>query len=208
MAKQKFYVVWKGRKTGVFSSWEECSAQVSGYPDAEYKSFASRQAAEEAFRGKYTDYKGKHLSSLSPQRLREIGQPVLASYSVDAACSGNPGVLEYRCVHTQTRRQIFRQGPFENGTNNIGEFLAIVHALALFKKQNIALPIYSDSENAMAWVAQKKCRTKLKRDERNADLFERIAQAEKWLREHNYSNKVLKWETEAWGEIPADFGRK
>ncbi len=205
---KKFYVVWKGRKTGIFESWDECSAQVTGYPDAEYKAFPNREAAEEAFRRPYEEYKGKRIPALSQERLIEIGPPILPSYSVDAACSGNPGVLEYRCVNNQTGREIFRQGPFENGTNNIGEFLALVHALALFKKKGIDLPIYSDSVDAMGWVQDKKCKTRLVRDEKNAELFNLIERAEAWLRDNDYANPILKWETEAWGEIPADFGRK
>ena len=207
MAK-KFYVVWKGRKTGVFISWEDCSAQVTGYPDAEYKAFLSREVAEEAFRSEYEEYKGKHIPILSQERLLEIGSPILSSYSVDASCSGNPGILEYRCVDNQTGREIFRQGPFENGTNNIGEFLAIVHALALFKKKGIDLPMYSDSVDAIGWVKDKKCKTRLTRDERNAKLFDLIERAETWLRNNDYANDILKWETQAWGEIPADYGRK
>jgi ribonuclease HI len=205
---KKFYVVWKGRKTGIFTSWEGCSAQVTGYPDAEYKAFPSREAAEEAFRGQYEEYKSRHVSSLSQERLLEIGQPILASFSVDASCIGNPGVLEYRCVDNQTGREVFRQGPFENGTNNIGEFLGIVHALALFKKKGVNLPIYSDSVDAIGWVKVKKCKTRLARDERNAELFNLVERAETWLRDNDYVNDILKWETEAWGEIPADFGRK
>ena len=207
-SKQKFYVVWKGRKTGVFDSWEDCSAQVTGYADAEYKAFPSREAAEQAFRSQYEEYKGRHVSSLSQERLTEIGQPILASYSVDASCIGNPGILEYRCVDNQTGREVFRQGPFENGTNNIGEFLGIVHALALCKKKGIGLPIYSDSVDAIGWVKDKKCKTRLARDERNAELFRLIERAETWLRNNDYANEILKWETEAWGEIPADYGRK
>jgi ribonuclease HI len=206
--KQKYYVVWKGRKTGVFTSWEDCSAQVTGYPDAGYKAFSSREAAEQAFRGQYEEYKGKHISGLSQERLLEIGQPILPSYSVDASCIGNPGRLEYRCVDNQTGRELFRQGLSEYGTNNIGEFLAIVHALALFKKKGISLPIYSDSIDAIGWVKDKKCKTRLARDERNAKLFDLIERAETRLWNNNYANNILKWETEAWGEIPADFGRK
>ena len=208
MTKQKFYVVWKGRKTGVFSTWKECSAQVTGYTGAEYKSFENRLAAEEAFQELYEDYKGKHVSNLSPQMLEIIGKPVAESYCVDASCIGYPGPLEYRCVHTTTQKQLFRQGPFENGSNNIGEFLAIVHALALFKKQDISLPIYTDSGTALTWVKNKKCKTKLPRDKKNDPIFELITRAEEWLNKNEFSNNLLKWETDAWGEIPADYGRK
>ncbi|MCE1155298.1 MAG: ribonuclease H, partial [Bacteroidales bacterium] len=42
----------------------------------------------------------------------------------------------------------------------------------------------------------------------NAVLFDLIARAEKWLADNRYSTRIMKWQTEAWGEIPADFGRK
>jgi ribonuclease HI len=208
MSKSKYYVVWKGRQTGIFTTWEECAAQVKGFTDAEYKAFESREAAEIAFRSSYDDYKGKRVINLSLAELEAIGQPIADSYSVDAACSGYPGPLEYRCVHTTSRKQLFHQGPFEHGSNNIGEFLAIVHALALFQKRDIPQPIYTDSGTALAWIRGKKCKTKLPHDEQNEPLFELIARAEEWLAENDYANEVLKWNTEAWGEIPADFGRK
>lgn len=205
-AKVKYYVVWKGRKTGIFSSWEECAAQVQGYPDAAYKSFPSRGAAESAFQGKYDDYKGKSSSNLNWLLAPE--PPIANSYAVDAACSGSPGRLEYRGVRTSTGDEFFHQGPFENGTNNVGEFLALVHALAYLKQQEIDLPIYSDSETGMTWVKAKKCKTNLRQDARNAPLFALISHAEAWLAENAYPNRILKWDTTAWGEIPADFNRK
>jgi len=205
---KKYYVVWKGRQSGVFSTWQECSAQVSGYPDAEYKSFPSLHAAEAALRGSYEDYKGQHISPLTAAELQRIGKPIAASYCVDAACSGSPGPVEYRCVHTSTHRVLFRQGPFADGSNNVGEFLAIVHALGLLQQKDIHLPIYSDSETALGWVRAKKCNTKLRPTAQNASLFDLIQRAETWLVTHSYDNPLLKWETGAWGEIPADYGRK
>ncbi len=206
--KQKFYVVWKGRRTGVFTSWDECAAQIAGYPGAEYKSFESRETAEQAFRSNYAEYKGKHVSGLSQQRLLEIGPPNLDSYAVDAACSGYPGPVEYRCVHSKTKQEVFREGPYPHGSNNIGEFLALSQALALLKQKEITLPVYSDSKIAISWVKAKKCRTNVPRNHENAELFRLIEKAERWLANNEYSNQILKWETEAWGEIPADFGRK
>jgi len=137
-----------------------------------------------------------------------MSKPIVDSYSVDAACSGNPGAFEFRCVHNQTRKQIFRKGPYREGTNNIGEFLAIVHALILFYEKGISLPIYSDSKNAINWVLRKKCRTQLARNKENTEVFKMIENAEIWLRNNPLHNQVLKWRTDGWGEIPADFGRK
>jgi ribonuclease HI len=116
--------------------------------------------------------------------------------------------MEYRGVDTQTGRELFRQGPFPDATNNVGEFLAIVHALAFLQQNKSILPIYTDSITALSWVRKKQAATKLAPTFRNAKVFDLIARAEKWLKENHWKNPVLKWETHIWGEIPADYGRK
>ena len=130
------------------------------------------------------------------------------AWAVDAACSGNPGPMEYRAIDLATGAQVFHFGPV-HGTNNIGEFLAIVHALALLDRQGIkGKTIYSDSRNAILWVKKKQCKTKLERNALTERLYQVIARAEAWLRTHPADNPVVKWETRRWGEVPADFGRK
>ena len=129
------------------------------------------------------------------------------AWAVDAACSGNPGPMEYRCVDLATGAQVFHFGPVY-GTNNIGEFLAIVHALALMERHGIKKAIYSDSYNAILWVNKRQCKTKLERTPKTEQLFGIIARAEHWLATHAYSTPVIKWETKKWGEVQADFGRK
>lgn len=210
MAKRKFYVVWEGRKTGVFDNWNECKKQISAYPQAKYKSFESREQAEQAFKKDSRDFIGKPSvpAPVDQQYLLRVGRPLAESISVDGAWNTATGVIEYQGVYTRTGQLIFRQGPFEDGTNNIAEFLAIVHALAYCKANNITLPIYSDSRNAISWVMAKKARTNHTPSARNAKLFELLDRAEQWLKQHTYPNKILKWETKAWGENPADFGRK
>ena len=207
MIKQKYYVVWKGRKTGIFTTWAECEKQVKGFVDAQYKAFGTSKEADAAFLAKYDDYKGK---ASSDGKWKEAStQPLLPSICVDAACSGSPGKLEYRGVITETSEQIFRAGPYEHGTNNVGEFLAIVHALTWQFKHNSHTPIYSDSENAISWVMNGICKTNLKHTPKNALLFALIRSAENWLAENELpEDKILKWDTRAWGEIPADFNRK
>jgi len=210
MAKKKFYVIWKGHKEGVFTSWNVCKKLIKDFKGAQYKSFGSKEAAEIAFKGKYLDYVGKDTKKvqLPPEELKKYGKPILESLSVDAACSGNPGKMEYRGVDTQTKKQFFIQGPFEQGTNNIGEFLALVHGLGYLKQKKSSLPIYSDSKIAMSWVKKGQCRTNLQITATNKPLFDFVKRAENWLKENTYNTKILKWETKAWGEIPADFGRK
>ena len=207
MAKQKFYVVWQGRKPGIYTSWKECEAQVSGFENARYKAFDSMVEAEKAFSD--NPWKYFNIKKREPEQISfSVNQIIKESVAVDAACSGNPGKMEYRGVCVATGEEIFHFGPLEGGTNNIGEFLGIVHALALLKQQNNAIPVYSDSINAIKWVKKKKCNTKLKPTNENAYLFELISRAEKWLTENDYPNPIIKWETDKWGEIPADFGRK
>jgi len=204
--KQKFYVVWKGRKTGIFSSWEACAAQVQGYTGAQYKSFTSRHLAEQAWQGKYSAQVGKPISS--GEWLFALDPPVTESIVVDAAHSGRTGQLEYQGVFLQTGREFFHHGPYENGTNNVGEFLAIVNALALLADRGLDLPVYSDSSTAIAWVKAQRCKTELQPGKTNAELFKLIHRAEAWLAKHKTTNPVLKWDTHAWGENPADFNRK
>jgi len=147
--------------------------------------------------------------TLSSAEKASYGSPNLESISVDAACSGNPGKMEYRGVLTHNKQEIFIKGPYKRGTNNIGEFLALVHGIALLKSKNKEdIPIYSDSRIAMSWVKQKRCKTNITFDASNKDLLELIKRAENWLKENTFKNPILKWETKAWGEIPADFGRK
>jgi len=210
MKKQKFYVVWKGRRTGIFESWDECQAQINGFADAKYKSFKSKQMAENAFISSPKDFIGHPIfeSDLTEEQLKLIGEPVLMSISVDAAWNTVTGQVEYQGVDTKTKELLFHQGPLEDGTINIAEFLAIVHALAHCKKHNLVLPIYSDSRNALNWVKDKEVRTNHLPSEKNRPLFAMIDRALKWLQENEYPNSLLKWETKAWGENPADFGRK
>lgn len=209
MAKKKYYVVWNGVHPGVYDTWEECKLQVSGFENAKYKSFETNEAAREAYEMGYVAFQ----QTTPTKKTANRGKPANAffireSLAVDAACSGNPGNMEYRGVYVATGKEIFRIGPYKQGTNNIGEFLALVHGLALLKKQESPLPIYSDSVNAIKWVKQKKAKTKLERKPINEPIFNLIERAEKWLNENSYATTILKWDTVNWGEIPADFGRK
>lgn len=204
-SKNKFYVVWQGLNPGIYCSWEECLLQVKGVQGAKYKGFATRDEAEMAFNQGAPSYSAKPKTE---QHSKILPPDINSAIAVDASCMGNPGKMEYQGVWAADGGLIFRIGPFEDGTNNIGEFLAIVHALAWMEKHGVNYTIYSDSRNAMLWVANKKCKTKLEHTGRNNIIFELIERAEKWLNTHTFRTKIVKWDTKAWGEIPADFGRK
>lgn len=204
---KKYYVVWKGKVPGVYETWHECQKQIAGTPGAIYKSFKTEREATNAFLGDYRNYVGLEAAKKSMPKSSS-GKYIYPSISVDAACSGNPGDMEYQGVDTKTKALLFRQGPFKQGTNNIGEFLALVHALALYHKSNPNLPIYTDSKTAQAWVRNKKVKTTLQKTKVNEPIFDLMERALQWLHTHTYTNPIVKWDTKDWGEIPADFGRK
>lgn len=200
MAKgKKYYVVWEGHNPGIYEDWKSAKEQIDNFTNAQYKGYPTKIEATEAFRNGKTFVSKKNTSiNIHPN-----------SISVDAACSGNPGAMEYRGVITNTGRELFKQGPFEDGTNNIGEFLAIVHGLGYLKRLGKTdTIIYTDSKTAMAWVRNKRVKTTLQKTPKNAQLFDMIDRALTWLQLNKYSNPILKWETKELGEIPADFGRK
>lgn len=208
----KWYVVWNGTEPGVCDTWAECEARVKGVPGARYKAFNTQEEAVLAFR--QDEDAGDVLRAIArgPRthvNYESIPDIVRDSIAVDGACSGNPGMMEYRGVDVMTGAELFRKGPFPDATNNIGEFLALVHALAFFHQTgNDHTAIYSDSRTALAWIRNRKCKTTLAMTPRNEQLFAIIARAEAWLLSHTWRNPIIKWNTAEWGEIPADFGRK
>jgi len=207
--KNKYYVVWEGHQTGIFDSWDKCKKQVDGYAAAKYKGFTTLEEAKKAFGSNFWNYYGKSEKPAVNSELRKLyGEPLHQAICVDAACSGNPGVLEYRGVNMISGQEIFHRGPFPQGTTNIGEFLAIVTGLAWLQQNKLSLPLYSDSRNAILWVKQRRVNTQLPRSARNKELFDLLDRAVEWLHNNHVDTKILKWETKAWGEIPADFGRK
>ena len=231
MAKQKYYVVWNGPSPGVYSSWEACQEAVCGVSGAKYKSFKTLAEAEDAFEMGEEAYEseseearesGNSSEPSKPSNSSESSKPIRPAFNpqtlpaevirqaiaVDAACSGNPGAMEYRGVFLADGKEIFHYGPV-HGTNNISEFLALVHGLALLKQKGLdTMPIYSDSVNAQLWVRKHQCKTTLVRNDETEKLYQMIERAEAWLRNNTYKNPIIKWQTDKWGEIPADFGRK
>lgn len=213
MEKRKFYVVWEGREPGIYDSWDDCLEQVQGFPGAKYKAYPSQAAATEAFRGN-----PREQLAIARQIARHVGMKIdytiipgirLDAIAVDGACSKNPGPMEYRGVRVADGAEIFRVGPLAGGTNNIGEYLAIIHVAALLaKKGDSTTPIYSDSRTAQSWIRRGHSNTKIEPTPDNAQLLGILERADKWLATHRIPNPILKWDTENWGEIPADFGRK
>lgn len=211
--RRKFYVVWHGLSPGIYDSWEECEAQIKGVPGARYKSFPSVEEATEAYRGDPSEHMGLYraIASHRPQIVNYSAFPQikLDAWAVDGACAKNPGPMEYRCVEVGSGRELFHMGPLEGGTNNIAEYIVLIHAVSLLARNgDFTRPVYSDSRTALAWLRAGHSRTKLTPTDENRRVFELLQRADAWLATHRIANPILKWETEQWGEIPADFGRK
>ena len=245
----KYYVVWKGRTPGIYETWSECFEQVNSFSGASYKSFKTKEEAQNAYsntkpstakpsitkpsitkpsitkpsESSKPSIAKPSITKLSITKPSESSKPSIAkpstannvqsqisigSISVDAACSGNPGPMEYRGVWTDTpEEEIFKFGPIE-GTNNIGEFLALVEGLKFLKEYDLDICIYSDSLTAITWVKNKRANTTLKENDKTKQAFKLLREAEKWLEINKYTTKILKWDTKTLGEIKADFGRK
>lgn len=201
-------MVWQGRKPGIYASWAEAEAQVKGFAGARYQKFENLTLAEEAFRIGRPPSQTLHNLSDSPKRAPKVPPPTLG-IAVDGACNMMTGVAEYRGVDLSDGKLLFKGGPYHHATNNIVEFLAIVHALAYCEKHTLPhIPIYSDSQTAITWVLRGKANTRKINPDGNSVVHELIQRAEQWLAKHTWRNPLNKWDKVLWGEIPADFRRK
>lgn len=207
----KFYVVKSGRTPGIYKTWAECEAEVKGVKGAKFKSFSTEKEALHALEHGWETKSRKSVPKTNdkPSETATTSDYIKESISVDAACAGNPGRMEYRGVNTASGEVIFATDVFPEGTNNIGEFLAIVDGLKYLADLKSDMPIYTDSVTAMAWVRNKKAKTTLALNDNTRELLWHIDQAEKWLEDHpDYPNQIIKWNTKSWGEIKADYDRK
>lgn len=209
--KNKFYVVFRGLHPGVYATWDECRVNVSGFPRASFASFKNEAEARQAFAvGDLS--KCKEEAERLKKELWMHSEPMVGGVClvVDAACSGFPGPVEFRGVLLPSMAEAFKFGPYAGGSNNIGEFLAIVTGFRWLRERGMSIPVFSDSRCAIGWVMSDdgKCNTGA---EPPPILAKEIESAERWLRgpwAAAYKKLLRKWDTESWGEIPADFGRK
>ncbi len=227
---RKYYVVWVGSEPGIYDSWTECQLQIKNYPGARYKSYPDKESAVRAYRGDPAAELGlvssiaRYMASAKkrPEKIDGGNGAAVRDYStipgirldavaVDGACAGNPGDMEYRAVRVADGTELFRRGKAQGlvGTNNIAEYLAIIHIAAILAgRGDFSTPIYTDSRTALSWLRHRHSKTKLERTPRTASTLNLLARADAWLAANTIRNPILKWDTDAWGEIPADFGRK
>lgn len=139
----------------------------------------------------------------------EQTQRPASGIAVDASCNMNSDdrTIEYRGIILETGDIFFYKSFPKGGSNNIGEFLALVHALALLKNQGIKADVFSDSLTALKWVQKRKANISPKIEGQYPEIMKIVERAERWLQSNEFV-EPLKWNTKQWQEIPADFGRK
>ena len=135
MAK-KFYVVWAGRETGVFTDWATTHRHVNAFPGARFKSFSSRTEADQAFRSGGPPSTGRRparASSGVAARMEPAAAAIGLQIYCDGACDPNPG-------RAGSGIAVYRDGKLEqlwyglyspHGTNNTAELNALHHALLM-----------------------------------------------------------------------------
>lgn len=218
--RRKFYVVWVGHNPGIYDNWNDAQEQVINFPGAKYKSYDDIDEATAAYRGDPREQLGlmrallQHKPDYNPSERDYSKLPGirLDAIAVDGACAGNPGRMEYRAVRVADGSEVFRIGDKTEltGTNNIAEYLGMIHLAALLARSgDFTTPIYTDSRNTLAWLRRGHSKTTLASTPETAKTLELLARADAWLAANGpIRNPVIKWPTEEWGEIPADFGRK
>lgn len=204
----QFYGVWVGRKPGIYTTWPDCQAQTSGYSGAKFMKLNAK-TMEEA-QAEYDRLAEGHNISKAIKKETSVSKAQDDVLTVDGASNGTH--CEYQAVWHPSREQAFASKRFENGTNNIAEFLGLVHAIKYLMEHNKPLKVYTDSVTAMAWIRDKKANTTAHlTGKATNELTQLITEAEQFLQQNAaILNKaeILKWDTKHWGEIPADYGRK
>jgi ribonuclease HI len=216
MAKNKAYVVWAGVTPGVYNTWAECEAQTKGFAGAKFKGFPSKELANDAFAEKAGAHigqaKAKSPVSAPSSQFKTPSIEDSTYLTVDAAYSQKTKILEWRgvLVENGNETEVFRSHPYRNASANIGEFLSLIDGLEYLEANNLKMPIYSDSITAQAWVRKKRHNSNV---DTSPNLIAMLDRADRLLQDGIYekdkSNIQIKdWPSKAWGEIPADFGRK
>jgi len=149
MAGKKVYAVRNGRKTGIFTTWGECKAQVDGFPGARYKGFTDPNEATKWLNLDYVPPYGGEGKSAAGQ-VENVNFDDAADYIIytDGSCLRNPdGPGGWAAVIAdQVKGELTElHGGEASTTNNRMELTAALQALAFARKGSI-IDLYTDSQ--------------------------------------------------------------
>lgn len=193
--KNKYYVVWRGRETGIFDSWEACRASIDGFQGAQYKGYPTW---EEAHEGHINGYWNETIIRKIDAADTEV---IKRSFITDVQCDAE-GTMTYSILDNETLTYIYQSPKYLDANNNVGQFIAIVHALAHLARTSDTRPIYTTSDTAIAWTKKRECNTRLCRTLNNTNLFDLLIRANSWIANNSFANQILKWNTASWGNPP------
>ena len=192
---KKYYVVWKGHKTGIFNTWNECKSQIDGFSGARFKSFSSIQEAELAYQNNPNITLTKPLTNLKKQKTKSSSSslsqkkiealPLDIKIFTDGGCEPNPGQAGTgMAVYKNNCLSELWHGLYEpNGTNNTAELHGLNQALRLTKKklnEGYTVGIFCDSKYSIDCITKwahgwkKKGWKKANGDIKNLDLIQEI----------------------------------
>lgn len=169
MAK-KFYVVWQGRQTGIFTDWETCKKQVDAFNGAKYKSFKTRDEAQAAFTGNASPSSSKTASvalkkKTSKQTVKTYTGAEITAMALDikiftdGGCDPNPGKAgSGLAIYRNNVVAELWYGLYNpSGTNNTAELNALHQALLIAETEinkGRSVAIFCDSKYSIQCVTQ------------------------------------------------------
>ena len=174
MAK-KFYVVWQGRKTGIFNDWATCKQQIEKFSGAQYKSFPTLDEAQEAFSGSSSSNstaksasgttasgtkKRSNTNGVKTYTAKEIdAMDMNTKIYTDGGCEPNPGKAGSGiAVYRDEIIDELWYGLFNSyGTNNTAELNALHYAMRIAdheSKQGKSIAIFCDSKYSIQCITQ------------------------------------------------------
>lgn len=160
----KFYVVWAGRETGIFTDWNTCKKQVDGFNGARYKSFLTREEAEAAF-GNAKPSAGTGRVATSGAKIKTYNAAEVNALQeeikifTDGGCEPNPGKAgSGLAMYEDNKVTELWYGLYNPmGTNNTAELNAL-HQGLLLARDEIAkgktAAVFSDSQYSIQCVTQ------------------------------------------------------
>lgn len=175
MAKKKIYAVRKGKTTGIFYSWDECSASVNGYPGAEYKSFTTKEEANSYLGNSFAIQIEEEKKDQTNTAL-DGTESTLTAY-VDGSFDPSIGKYAFGCILLTPDGEIIResgngQDPESLAIRNVaGEMLGAMYAVQWAINHGYpSLTIYYDYEGIAKW-AQGDWKAKNKRTQQYAEFM-------------------------------------
>ncbi len=209
MAKYSCYAVLEGRVPGVYDTWNECSAQVTGYSGAIFKGHICHSSARYEFRLHQRRKIAKFKIRTTPLAKKKKVSTLPTSEYIVAGASYDRfnDTLTYRVVMGGTNETLFESEVYSGGNQSLGEYLALIEALKWVRENyKHDIPVLSNSMSAIIWIENKAYKGSLGIHDMDSDLYLELKKAKEYLSDmcqdgYKYSLNTLKWNNKLLGCI-------